>query len=1031
MMNFKLSYDANMVVLTIVPQKANLIKRIIGSSLKEDLDHVHDKLAEAIAELRYLADTKEEQLAITADKIIMSAHLAASLSKESAEQFDLPPFVNDLAVKFDVENIVGDPNFKLIYEWQRYGKRELPHRSGAILETDRGIRRIPVWLLEAIEIADNHSAGQGLAADWEALGRFRRKLEPGAGEPDNNRDGRIAMTDFLSGIKVQLVDRFSISPTGEDDFKIIPFDGEHIKELLDENGKITEDLSEIDGINLKRFQRMIKERGSLTAYRVQPGHFVVVEQSAKPALDVMARMQKAPSSERREFIQNPGLKIREAVIEKLRHEGKFDGLSAEAEEELIENSSDYLFVETKEYSERVIGIAEYRKPDIGGFETSNTTWFPEDFSRHLKEKLDTRSIAEVEEVKQQVQAAIEQGQKQTKLEDLVIPAKPLVAEALDSYIEERLAKADHIARSDEVEEKRGPWILDTKVNFDDLEWLVKLMPRKTDLPNDIPSAITTPLKDHQRQSLQWQIDAWRAGLPGVLNADEQGLGKTLQTISFLAWLKQVTAKEETEHRGPILIVAPTSLLNNWEEEVSRHMDRSRLGTLFRVYGSSINFFKTIGVKGKDTDSGEEKLNFGDVLQANQEGRAHRYWFLTTYTTLDNYQFSFARIPFSAIVFDEIQRLKNPTTRAFKAASSMQADFRIGLTGTPIENSTDDLWSIMDQLSPGTLNTLKEFRQRYKDADEAHMAELHARIFKPRNTIPPLALRRIKDQVAKDLPAKTRRLHPKLMPDIQAEAYKEARLKLLTSKRGAQLKVLHHIRTVSVHPDIELSCDDRHFIDASARLKATMEILQKIKAHKERALVFIESIKMQYRFIELVRSQFGLAHVDLINGRTPLEQRQKIVNHFQRHLTHDEGFDVLVLGPKAAGMGLTLTAATHVIHLSRWWNPAVEEQCNDRVHRIGQQKPVEVHIPMAIHAGFQENSFDCNLHSLMMRKRHLANATLWPMGDNQNDVAILQQNMAAEQHDRTDDPIKTTMDNMFIRDGLTVQSPAEDGSYRYE
>ena len=170
---------------------------------------------------------------------------------------------------------------------------------------------------------------------------------------------------------------------------------------------------------------------------------------------------------------------------------------------------------------------------------------------------------------------------------------------------------------------------------------------------------------------------------------------------------------------------------------------------------------------------------------------------------------------------------------------------------------------------------------------------------------------------------------------------------------------------------------------------------------------------------------------IINGETPIEQRQKIVQHFQRHLQQDEGFDLLVLTPRAAGTGLTLTAATHVIHLSRWWNPAVEEQCNDRVHRIGQQKPVKIHIPMAIHPRFQENSFDCHLHSLMVRKRHLASATLWPMGDGQSDVTALEQGMTAEEFDQTDNPIKKTMENMFKRDGSPNYPPNADGSYTYE
>ena len=168
------------------------------------------------------------------------------------------------------------------------------------------------------------------------------------------------------------------------------------------------------------------------------------------------------------------------------------------------------------------------------------------------------------------------------------------------------------------------------------------------------------------------------------------------------------------------------------------------------------------------------------------------------------------------------------------------------------------------------------------------------------------------------------------------------------------------------------------------------------------------------------------HVDLINGDTPIPQRQAIVDRFQSH-GGAPGFDLLVLGPKAAGTGLTLTAATHVIHLSRWWNPAVEEQCNDRVHRIGQTQPVSIHLPMAIHPGYRENSFDCLLHSLMQRKRRLAAAALWPMGDGDGDVAALQQGLATEQGNSTADPVRTAIREMFLRDGLPPAPVDEDGS----
>lgn len=312
-----------------------------------------------------------------------------------------------------------------------------------------------------------------------------------------------------------------------------------------------------------------------------------------------------------------------------------------------------------------------------------------------------------------------------------------------------------------------------------------------------------------------------------------------------------------------------------------------------------------------------------------------------------------------------------------------------------------------------------------------MRELYSLMFESQEGLPPVALRRLKDEVARELPEKSRRLHPRLMPEPQAAAYETARAKLAAGTRGGALKMLHHIRSVSVHPDASSPAEDETYISMSARLLAAMDILRGVRDRRERALVFIEHVKMQHRFIELVKREFGLARVDLINGSTPIPHRQEIVNRFQRHLDRDEGFDLLVLGPKAAGTGLTLTAATHVIHLSRWWNPAVEEQCNDRVHRIGQTRPVTVHVPMAIHSGYQHNSFDCLLHSLMARKRRLASSALWPMGDTGEDSNRLQQMLSDGGATQVDDPVSAAMAIMFKRDDTPMGPRNPDGSISYQ
>jgi SNF2 family DNA or RNA helicase len=359
--------------------------------------------------------------------------------------------------------------------------------------------------------------------------------------------------------------------------------------------------------------------------------------------------------------------------------------------------------------------------------------------------------------------------------------------------------------------------------------------------------------------------------------------------------------------------------------------------------------------------------------------------------------------------------------------AMNADFRIGLTGTPIENAAIDLWTIMDILAPGSLGSAADFRGRYSDPGEDNMVELHERVFLAQGGAPPLALRRMKDDVARDLPSKTRRLHPRLMPAGQAEEYDNARRKLAEGGAGAALKMLHHIRSVSVHPGGEERRDDTDFIHASGRMAATFDILDRLHANGERALIFIEHRALQYRVAEILRQRYRLPRVEIINGDTPIQRRQRIVNAFQENLGAGARFDVLVLGPKAAGTGLTLTAATHVIHLSRWWNPAVEEQCNDRVHRIGQTRPVTIHLPLAIHPAYAEGSFDCLLQNLMQRKRRLAKKALWPMGDTSQDAEEIQSKLRGESSSVTANPLERALKDMFSRENQPVPPVEPDGS----
>lgn len=1029
-MKFDFSYDEAGVTLAVRVGANGLLAQLFRKPTVQDLHRLppaERDILIAIGDLRASGEAMPGALHIDSDRIVMSHRLASSLDSKTGQTLGMPPLV-DLTLKTDVEGVIGSGSFRLRYEWHRHGRRQPVDRLGCILRTSEGERRLPQWLLDAVEVADAFLLDKNDAEHWEALAKFRRALDPGVAVTSETSEARVSMTDFLSGLEVRLADRFSIAPTPTgDDFEVIPFSGRSMMEagFAEDYVGVPETSSELTGDALRIFQSRVRERGALPAFRLAPGSFLVIDRSAAPVLDTLARVQQEPVASREAFIRNPRARITQSVEKALRDSGDLDGLSPEAEEEAIEAIAGPLFVETREFADRVIGIKVFEKA-AGTFSSSGTTWLPEDFAKKLAAELTDMSTSQLMDLREQTALAIKSDDQAVTSGDITFPARPEALSMIDEVLSSRDPRQidDHASQPPE---KTGPIILDALDNTDALRWQARLKPRHASVGNGLPGTIRTILKQHQTSSFDWQVAAWKSGLPGILNADEQGLGKTLQTIAFLAWLKAHLSKATQGTRGPILVVAPTSLLRNWEQEVERHVEKSSFGHLIRLYGSSTQANKLTGVTGRDTDTGEAKLDLEFLKEAVADGRAHRFWILTTYATLCNYQHSLQSIRFSAVVFDELQALKNPNSLRTKAGLSVNADFRIGLTGTPIENSVVDLWTIMDILGSDALGSLQEFRARYGKSDKGTMADLYARIFRPAGGLPPLGIRRLKQDVAKELHPKQRRLHPRLMPPAQQTHYEDAKLKLATGGPGAALKALHHIRTVSVHPALHLRGEDAGFIDVSARLQATFDILRAIASKKERALVFIESLQMQYRFVELVRSEFGLDRVDIINGNTAIPQRQAIVDRFQQHLDVDRGFDLLVLGPKAAGTGLTLTAATHVIHLSRWWNPAVEEQCNDRTHRIGQQKKVTVHIPMAIHGGYREHSFDCLLQSLMQRKRNLAQAALWPMGDTSDDVSELQKVLIDGQMQVDGDPIVSSISAMFERDSFSPPVFASDGS----
>ena len=1014
------TYDDAHIVFTATSPTPGLLGRMFqAQTASPDLDTWAASDAarcDGLGALRLYGETHPDTVRFEVDRIIASHGAIAALTVGQARSLGLPgrpPF----ALAADTNGVIGSSSFALHARWIDGRRPAVARRRGAFLETAQGVYLIPDPQFSLTELADAFEAGSvDLPDHWDALARFRRLLDS-----DHEYSDPVEMSAFLRGLRIYTGTALSLTLSGTPDdldFDPVLFDAETARAAEEEGRPLSERDGMLSSELLGVFQTHARTGfrafdSAKRSYLLGRQSYLIVDDDLEIALQVVREKQQAGPAERRAFAANP----RAAIAERLAAQA--DGSSSQTDldgddvvDEDIEARVADLFVETPEYADRAIGIGLWQPPKLDFLPRPSNEWLPESFALELGGVWVHLTPETVAALRDEVDTAIAEGASHVSYRGDQIPAAPEVREKLASVV---AAEAPEPTPEDETSDSPGRddaerperTVVIVHENFVEENWAPQSPPRMEAVA-EVPDSVRTSLLDHQHDALAWQVEGWCAGHPGLLNADDQGLGKTLQTLAFLAWLQARMSEAPSGERRPVLVVAPTGLLRTWEAEEQAHLGGTRLGARIDAYGPGLGTLRTSGLAGRDTDDGRPRLTFEALRSSIEQGHGHEWWVLTTYETLASYQHSFRSIHFSVAVFDEIQKIKNVKTLVALAARGVRADFRIGLTGTPLENHVVDLWSVMDAVVPGRLHTLQHFLARYGDVTEDKMRELHARLFLPIETsdkrYPPVGQRRLKEEVLVGLPRKDFRVYPATMPSVQAQAYELARRHLADGGRGAALKLLHHIRGVSLHPEPPDSVqnDLQTYFARSARFDSLRRILGRIHARGERALIFTEHRRMQAFIAQWLRSEFGLDEVRIINGATTIPRRKSYVTAFQRHLEHDGGFDVLILSPRAAGVGLTLTAATHVIHLSRWWNPAVEEQCNDRIYRIGQERDVTVHLPMAIHPAHRERSFDCVLNDLMRRKRSLARAALWPPTLSDVDNAALVTGVSgAEAFDPTE------------------------------
>ena len=464
------------------------------------------------------------------------------------------------------------------------------------------------------------------------------------------------------------------------------------------------------------------------------------------------------------------------------------------------------------------------------------------------------------------------------------------------------------------------------------------------------------LKEHQKEGVAWLQHMYNSNASGCLMADDMGLGKTLQILYFIDW----HSRKHTDHK-PYLIVAPVSLLENWENEYNRFfmMPRLRINRL-----TSKNIPRLFN---KQVVDGMQQM---DII-------------LTNYESLRISQLNFCAVEYDIIALDEVQKIKTPGTLVTNAAKALKGNFKIAMTGTPVENSLLDLWCIMDFCVPGLLGNAKAFAAQYQNPLKDEDTDIVALGNEVHEKLGVYFMRRLKKDAEKDLPEKFEFKQQIEMPSVQESTYRKVINNYVTGQQPNMLLTIMDIREISEHPYLYDSSLLRHeyneLVETSARLQATIPFLDRIKEKDEKVIIFAERKDTQKMLQKVCFERYGLVP-KIINGDTPSIVTRQSSDRLSRQASIDqfqsvEGFNIIIMSPVAAGMGLNVTAANHVIHYSRHWNPAKESQATDRAYRIGQSKDVYVYYPMAISKNFR--SFDETLDELLSRKTSLASSTIFP------------------------------------------------------
>lgn len=863
---------------------------------------------------------QEGHARLNGNDLTINVDLVTKMKEKELRSLDLPSRFNEIFSCKSTGTLLKN-SYEIITSFKSHSGKPLGRAEidGCFVEFGKKRFTLPYEIYKSVQLIDDINEESDTSSKLIKLAQLKEFLSI-----DNLKSDNV-----LFNTEVIVADKFTFDLVDEKSFDYVPcfvdLDEGDIVDLLDEQQQ-------------KRYgEQFLAYHEVKDKAQVSLNQFVVIPPETKKLLNIVKQTLNSNVSEKRSLFLNPKSYFKEILGD------SYD--------------DNNVFIQTENYiSKRISHIGVWEPKTQVFLPKGENEWFPKDsVGITLNNQFVFVKTEKIDDVVEKLGQAINQGKSTIQVDGQSINATKENLEIFESVQTKVRENNEKSIKDSYGNEKASPEKVVAIVR-DNLEGeTYEEVNERGAVEIFIPSILKTKsLYDHQKEGVRWLQESWNNSKRGVLLADDMGLGKTLQTLTFLAWLKELKDSGVVE-KLPVLIVGPTGLLKNWQDEHNTHLSGNGLGTLTEGFGSNLSKMRKRGIK----------YAVDELFNSD--------WVLTTYDSLALYENIFRRVSWQVIVFDECQAIKNPSSFRTDMAKAMASDFSIGITGTPVENRLSDLWCISDTLFPGLLGTYKSFKDDYEKTDE-NLQELTYTI--KEKEPPPFMLRRMKEDHLTGLTRKDEIIVKEIMPPSQCAIYETVLQSVKTDKyRKAPMLAIQHLKAASLIPEFNNDTSDTEFINSSGRLIALFKILDELKGKEEKVLIFLESRKLQEKLIPLIQRKYNLKEPPLlINGAVSGKIRKSRVDIFQNL---PDGFNVMIVSPKAGGTGLTLTQANNVIHLERWWNPAVEDQCSDRVYRIGQKKDVKIFIPMAIHPQEKIKSFDVILHELLTSKRELSRQVIVP------------------------------------------------------